>query len=238
MSMNKLQSTSGASSANGIKMLVYGRSGMGKTRLCATLPNPLILSAESGLLSLREYNLPFWQINNVTDLTEAFNWVQGSHEARSTFQSICLDSITEIAEQVLSNAKKLAKDPRQAYGALIEEMTDTVKKFRDLQGYHIYMSAKQAMNKDEVTGKQMYGPEMPGKVVGPSLPYLFDEVFMLGKNKDPQTQKDIHFLQTQSDFQVDAKDRSGALDYYEWPDLGNVINKILGATAPGQPQAQ
>ena len=35
----------------GVKMLVYGESGMGKTMLTATLPRPLLISAESGLLS-------------------------------------------------------------------------------------------------------------------------------------------------------------------------------------------
>lgn len=235
MSLNKLQSTMNASVANGLKILVYGRSGMGKTRLCATMPSPLILSAESGLLSLREFNLPYWQINNVNDLDQAFNWVQ-TNEARGMFQSICLDSITEIAEQVLSNAKKNAKDPRQAYGVLLEQMIDTVKKFRDLQGYHVYFSSKQAMNKDDVTGKQMYGPEMPGTKVGPALPYLFDEVFFLGKQKDQQSGEEFRYLQTQADYQIDAKDRSGALTAWESPDLGYIINKILGATASGQPQ--
>lgn len=229
MSLNKLQSTRDASVQNGIKILVYGRSGMGKTRLCATLPNPVILSAESGLLSLREYDLPYWQINNVNDLIEAFNWCQGSQEARQ-FQSICLDSLTEIAEQVLHNAKQQFKDPRQAYGELITQMIDTVKKFRDLQGFHVYFSAKQAMNKDDVTGRSLYGPSMPGTKVGPELPYLFDEVFQLDKGKDPTTNQEYHYLRTQPDFQVDAKDRSGALDVYEYPDLGNVINKIVGAT--------
>lgn len=228
MSLSKLQSTRNASVMNGIKILVYGRAGMGKTRLCATAPNPVILSAESGLLSIREYDLPFWQINSVQDLTEAFNWCQGSHEARQ-FQTICLDSLTEIAEQILSNAKAQAKDPRQAYGELLTQMIDTVKKFRDLTGFHVYFSAKQSMNKDDVTGRSMYGPSMPGTKVGPELPYLFDEVFQLDKGKDPQTQQEYHYLRTSPDFQVDAKDRSGALDPFEYPDLGHIINKILGA---------
>lgn len=38
----------------GIKLAVYGGAGIGKTRLSATAPNPLIISAESGLLSLKD----------------------------------------------------------------------------------------------------------------------------------------------------------------------------------------
>ena len=42
---------------NGIKMLVYGDSGIGKTVLAATMPNVVMISAESGPLSLQKSNL-------------------------------------------------------------------------------------------------------------------------------------------------------------------------------------
>ena len=51
--------------ANGLKVLVYGQAGAGKTTLIKTLPKPLILSAEGGLLSLRKENLPFIEIKNM-----------------------------------------------------------------------------------------------------------------------------------------------------------------------------
>lgn len=46
-----------ASAASGIKCLVYGGSGTGKTVLSATLPTPVLISAEAGVLSLRKDNL-------------------------------------------------------------------------------------------------------------------------------------------------------------------------------------
>lgn len=211
----------------GVKMLVYGNSGAGKTTLCATAPSPIILSAEAGLLSLRKYQIPVIEIKTVDDLTEALNWLLGSAEARQ-FSTVCIDSITEIGEVVLANAKRLVKDPRQAYGELIEKMNTTIKAYRDLQGKHVYMSAKLEPVKDELTGITRYMAAMPGSKLGPQLPYLFDEVFRLGINK---TQQGVpyRFLQTQPDLQYDAKDRSGALDPIEAPDLNNIINKILGA---------
>lgn len=45
----QLQSTSGLH-ANGVKVLVYGKAGAGKTSLIPTLPHPVVLSAEGGLL--------------------------------------------------------------------------------------------------------------------------------------------------------------------------------------------
>lgn len=228
--------------SNGVKMLVYGGSGMGKTVLSATLPTPLLISAESGALSLRKknletlfgvgnplitYNMPMIKIATVQDLTDAYEWCARSTEARN-FQSIALDSISEIAEVVLNNAKRQVKDPRQAYGELIEKMETTIRLFRDLNGFNVYMAAKMEPMKDELTGVVKYGPSMPGSKLGHKLPYFFDEVFRLGVNKTPQGES-YRFLQTQPDIQFEAKDRSGALAPMEYPHLGNIIHKILGA---------
>lgn len=226
----------------GVKAFVYGPPGMGKTMLCATLPNPIILSAESGMLSLSKaniervfgvntpgitYDIPVIEISTFAELEEAYLWCTQAHEAKQ-FQTYGLDSLTEIAEIVLSNAKRTVKDPRQAYGDLIERMTVKVRQFRDIPGKHVYMSAKMATYKDELTGISKYGISMPGAKLGPELPYLFDEVFRIGVNKDPQGQS-FRFLQTQPDIQFEAKDRSGALAPMEPPHLGYIFAKILGA---------
>lgn len=219
--------TKNAVQDQGIKVLVYGRSGAGKTRLASTAPNPLILSAEAGLLSLREFDLKGLRIDTVQDLTDVLEWVENSAAAKS-FETIYLDSVTEIAEVVLSNAKVLAKDPRQAYGELIEKMTMVIKAFRDLPGRHVVMTAKQESHVDEITRVTSYGPTMPGNKMGQALPYLFDEVFRLGVAKTPAPANiEYRFLQTAPDLQYEAKDRSGSLDAVEPPDLGLIFKKIL-----------
>lgn len=230
-----------AARVGGVKVLVYGGAGIGKTVLTATLPSPVLLSAESGALSLKRanlerlygvgdprvcYDVPMIIINNVQDLTDAYNWCANSHEARQ-FQSISLDSISEIGEVVLNNAKRQVKDPRQAYGELIEKMETLVRLFRDLPGQNVYMSAKMEPTKDELTGVVKYGPAMPGSKLGQKLPYFFDEVFRLGVSKTPQGEP-FRFLQTQPDLQFEAKDRSGALAPMEPPHLSHVFSKILG----------
>ena len=40
--------------SDGVKVLVYGGSGSGKTTLIGTLPDPVIISAEAGLLRDRK----------------------------------------------------------------------------------------------------------------------------------------------------------------------------------------
>lgn len=218
--------STGSLSANGVKMLVYGQAGAGKTSLIRTLPDPIVLSAEGGLLSIQDADLPFVEINSIGDLMEAYSWLT-SPEGQQ-YKSVALDSISEIAEVVLNAEKKIAKDPRQAYGAMQEQMADMIRAFRDLPGRHIYMSAKLEKSQDE-TGRILYAPSMPGNKTGQSLPYFFDEVLALRveKDADGNTQRAI---MCDSDGLWLAKDRSGKLGAWEAPDLGEIIAKIGGAS--------
>jgi len=99
-----IKSTAGLHS-NGVKVLVYGLSGAGKTSLIKTLPSPIILSAEGGLLSLSDSEIPYIEIGNMNDLKEAYEWLTQSQEA-AQFLSVAIDSISEIGEVVLILKKK------------------------------------------------------------------------------------------------------------------------------------
>ena len=217
--------TTGSLAANGVKVLVYGQAGAGKTSLVKTLPNPIVLSAEGGLLSIQDADLPYIEISDMDTLKEAYTWLAGSDEAKA-YQSVALDSISEIAEVVLNAEKKATKDPRQAYGAMQEQMADIIRAFRDLPGRHVYMSAKLEKTQDEM-GRVLYAPSMPGNKTGQALPYFFDEVLALRVEKDGEgvTQR---ALMCDSDGLWLAKDRSGKLDAWEAPDLGAIIAKMGG----------
>jgi len=211
--------------AQAVKLLVYGQAGAGKTSLIPTLPKPVILSAEGGLLSIADTNLPFIEITSMDDLREAYKWLNSSAEA-AEFESVALDSISEIAEVVLNAEKKINKDPRAAYGAMQEQMADIIRGFRDLPGKHVYMSAKLEKTQDEM-GRVLYAPSMPGNKTGQSLPYFFDEVLALRVEKDAEGNT-RRALMTDGDGLWLAKDRSGKLEVWEDADLGEIIKKIGG----------
>lgn len=211
----------------GVKMLVYGQAGSGKTWLIRTLPDPVVLSAEGGLLCLQDADIPYIEIGDVATLREAYLWLVGSEEARG-FQTVVLDSISEIAEVVLSAEKRATKDPRQAYGAMQDQLAELIRAFRDLPGRHVYMSAKLDKLQDE-TGRVLYSPSMPGSKAGQQLPHFFDEVLALIVERGQDG--GIHrALMCHSDGLWQAKDRSGRLDQWEAPDLGAIIKKIQGGT--------
>jgi phage nucleotide-binding protein len=210
---------------NGVKLLVYGQAGAGKTSLIPTLPTPVVLSAEGGLLSIKDANLPYIEITSIDDLHEAYKWLTASKEA-ADFESVALDSISEIAEVVLNYERKATKDPRQAYGAMQEQMQDIIRIFRDLSGKHVYFSAKLDKSQDEM-GRILYSPSMPGNKTGQQLPYFFDEVLALRIEKDADGNSH-RALMCDSDGSWLAKDRSGKLAAWEAPDLGEIIKKIGG----------
>lgn len=217
-----LRSTKGLH-ANGVKLLVYGNAGAGKTSLIPTLPNPVVLSAEGGLLSIADADVPFVEVSSYDTLMEAYAWLTQSAEAKG-FDSVALDSISEIAEVVLNHEKKIAKDPRAAYGNMQEQMSDLIRAFRDLPEKHVYFTAKCEKATDE-TGRLLFAPSMPGNKTGQQLPYFFDEVLALRVEKDAEG-KSQRALMCDSDGIWLAKDRSGKLDTWESPDLGALIAKI------------
>ena len=207
-----------------VNILVYGAAGAGKTSLIPTLPAPIILSAEGGLLSIQESELPFIEIDSMATLQDAYMWLASSEETKQ-YQTVAIDSISEVAEVCLADEKSKTKDPRKAYGEMQDLMAQIIRAFRDLPR-HVYMTAKLEKSQDEM-GRVLYAPAMPGAKTGQSLPYFFDEVLALRVEKDSDGNIQ-RFLQTQGDGLWLAKDRSGKLEAWEFPDLGDVIRKIVG----------
>lgn len=220
----------------GVKFLIHGPAGYGKTVLAATMPGPsIIVSAESGLLSLQPANqerlfgkgnavdIPVINVKTGQDFKDAYAILSGADG--KGFKSIAVDSLSEIAEVILANELRLAKDPRQAYGRMQEVMTEYIRKFRDLHGKHVYFTAKQDKSADS-DGVTRFGPMMPGKTLTQMVAHFFDEVFALCISQRDAQGNTYRYLRTRPDIQYNAKDRSGALDEIEEPNLSKIVSKI------------
>jgi phage nucleotide-binding protein len=205
---------------------VYGAAGSGKTVLCTTAPSPtLIISAEGGLLSIRNADVKAIEVKSVADINEIYDYL---YNHPKEFKTVCLDSVSEVSEVVLANEKEKTKDPRQAYGTVIDEMMRLLRQFRDLP-MDVVMTAKQERLRDEGQGggSVLYMPSMVGAKLPQAIPYLFDEVFALRVDKNDEGET-TRWLQTEKDWQYEAKDRSGALDQFEVADLSHIFSKVRG----------
>jgi hypothetical protein len=216
----RIENTRDVSANDGVKMMVYGLAGTGKTRLCATAPRPIILSAERGLLSLSNQDIPFIRIKSLTELQAARTFVQSRHD----FWTACLDSASEIAEVCLREKIEGNRDPRKGYGEMAQEVLNEVRAWRDMHQKHVLFIMKQGRIKDEQTGMLINGPLMPGQQLDQHMPYMFDECFQLvTQNNNGNI---MSALRTQRDNTNEAKDRSGRLDMWEQPNITHIINKI------------
>ena len=207
-----------------INMIVYGDSGVGKTTLTGTAPSPLIISAEGGLMPLKGKGIDVFEIKTRADCNEVFEWLKLSAEAKAKYKTVCLDSMSEIAEVLLADELALTKDARQAYGVMANEMSILIRSFRDLP-YNTVFVAKTKKIVAEASGRITYMPSVPGQSLLQNLPYFFDEVMFMNFGTTAEGVK-FRYLQTVGDAQYVAKDRSGALLPMEKPDLKYLFNKI------------
>ena len=218
----QILNTSQINIKDGVKTVLYGASGVGKTRICATAPKPFIFSAENGLLSIRREKISYCEINTYKQLTEAFQWASNSSEAKK-FDTFCLDSLSEIAEVVLGEELRKTPDPRKAYGETQQQMYKLIRSFRDLPNKHIVMIAKEMLVESGLS--KCANAIMPSEKLQAQLPYFFDLVLHLYVGTDSSNGQRYTAIHTASGANWQAKDRSGNLDAIEYPNLSAIFTK-------------
>lgn len=219
----------------GLKILVHGLAGSGKTILCATAnETTMIINVEAGMLSLRKFlrknpqyrkKIKVATIDDIVDLENLRDQFKNSEAQLCKW--ICIDSASEIAEQIIGDEKKISRDKREAYGNLTDRMMECFRDFRNLAGYNVVFTSKQAI--EIIDEKPRYVPSFPGRQIGPAVPYLFDEVFALRVEEEIDSDgntSQYRVLQTSRDVRYEAKDRSGELDMFEAANLEHIKNKI------------
>jgi len=225
--LDRIASPSDLVQMQGAKILVFGASGAGKTTLCATAPGKtLIISMEAGLLSIKDKdNVTAIEVKEASEIEEIAQLLESG---KLDYDTVCLDSVTEMSEILLASEKARSKDPRRAYGEVIEVMTRTMRRFRDLK-IHVIFVAKEDKIRDEQTGVFHHQPMMVGAKLPVQIPYFFDEVLALRTftEENEEGKKIINrWLQTTIGDNYTAKDRSGKLETFEEPNLTHVINKL------------
>jgi phage nucleotide-binding protein len=221
--MVEIKSIAQLAAENGAKIIVFGDAGVGKTTLLRSLkPGTFVaISAERGLRAVADLQAPGLEVNNIADFNQAYQIVMGPQCAE--YDTVLIDSISEIAEQILAAEKFQVNDPRQAYGALIDQMIALLKSFRDISGKNIVLLAKEETFQAEGI-PACYRPSLPGSKLGNAVPYLFDVVLHMQSDFSG-----ARTFKTQPDGISKAKDRSGKLLPVEDANHGlqYIIDKIL-----------
>lgn len=200
--------------------LIAGPSGAGKTWALGTLPEKetIILSLESGLLTIKDKSFDVWQIDSVTDLIEAYNALKSDGNG---YKHIALDSLTELSDMVFKDLKPQFSKSQTfgLYNAFTERMTLIMKDFRNLTKLNTWFTV---LTKEIDSGMSI---DVAQKSLGTNLPRLFDFSFYIQCfQKD---EKITRALCTDNSVMPFCKSRSNKIELQEPVDLTAITNKIL-----------
>ena len=224
MQMSQLKPASQLAQRFGVKALAYGGPGTGKTPMVNTAPRPVLCVVEPGMLSMRTSNVPSWEAYDVPRINEFFKWLFTSNEARN-YDTVGIDSISQLAEIILTDELKKNKDGRKAYGEMSRAVMEIVNALYYLPQKHIYLIGKQSVVDEN--GIQRKKPYFPGQDLNVKIPHMYDEILHIGMNQIAGMPKSMIAIRTTETFDIMARDRSGRLAELEPPDLSALFAKAM-----------
>jgi len=237
MNLSDLKPASSLARRYGVKSVIFGGPGSGKTPLVNTAPNPVLLVTEPGMLSMRNSNVPCRLADSYSLIVDFLTWFFKSAEAKK-FDTLAIDSITNVAEIILTEQLAAVKHGMKAYGIMSEKVMQICNSLFYMPEKHIVLIAKQGFVENGKTtiiqgGEISYEPIMqkrpffPGKDLNVKIPHLFDNVMHLGEASVPGQPKPVRVLRTKEITEIFARERSGLLADLEPPDLSAIFQKAM-----------
>lgn len=205
----------------GFKALIYGPPGTGKTPIINSAPKPLLLACEPGMLSMRGSNTPTYFATDAKSLDEFFKWFFNSTETKN-FDTIAVDSITEMAVLYLKEGERLHRHGLQSYGHMAERMLEQLNGLYYTRDKHTYLIAK-----EDTQQNGFKRPSFPGKVLPIEVPHKYDAILRLAIHNVPGVGQTKAFRCVGSIDEL-SRNRTGNLNEFEPPDYGALIKKALG----------
>jgi len=224
--MSQLRTATQCAAQYGVKAIVYGGPGSGKTPLLKTLPRPVLCATEPGLLSLRgDTSIAVWEAHTPAKIDEFFAWVKGSNEVHN-FDTIAVDSVSQMAEIYLKDALTKNKHGLKAYGDMAKATLPHLEDLYYMQNKHVCLVAKQNLSQ-EGGGIVKKRPYFPGNEINVKVPHLYDEILHVGITQVPGQAGHQKCIRTVETLEITARDRSGRLAELEPCDLAAIFAKCM-----------
>jgi len=206
-------------------MLVYGKSGVGKTRLAGSayevpeMRRVLYIDIEGGIMTLRKEfpGVERVRVSSWKDMQKIYNALYaGGHG----FATVILDSLTEIQKFNMDEIMRKLVDANEArdedvpsireWGKNLEQIRRFVRAFRDLPLNVIFTALE--MQREDRMKRPINLPSLSGKMAGEVAAFLDIVLYYSMKevNEDGET-KQVRVLQSAATESTIAKDRSGLL---------------------------
>ncbi|MEW6557194.1 MAG: ATP-binding protein [Elusimicrobiota bacterium] len=214
-----------------LRMMVYGVPGSGKTVFGSTAPDPLILDAEAGLLSIADKKLDTVKIETFQDVINVFNFLKTEKLA---YKTVVIDSLTELQRKSMDLILSKAGRDRATigdWGMNIDQVRNIIRYFRDLE-MNLLLICLNEERKDEDAGIIMQRPALQGRTLPEEVMGYVDVVgYLFTKEVEGTEGKKqlVRKILCQPHERAYAKDRSGKLDRFEEPDFKKIYTKIFGS---------
>lgn len=232
-----------------IKMLVYARPKVGKTRLVASAPDVLLVDInERGTKSVRRDLDPnVYPVTSWLELNDIFWYLkEGTH----SFQTVSIDGVTGLQTLcmnfVLGEAIALdaSRDPdmpsRQSWGKVGQLMKTQITNFRNLDMNVVFTALTRsnrtgADDDDELGGEEQLGPAVSPSIAGhleaavDIIGYLIKRQVVIKPKEDGEKRRKVvrrRLILEGSDRYL-VGDRTGVLPpYIDAPDLTDLFKTI------------
>lgn len=225
-----------------MNILLYGDSGVGKTRLAGSaddvpdMRKVLCVDLEGGTLTLTHSNpnVDVLRVKNWDEMQAVYDALYaGNHD----YSTVIVDSLTEVQKFNMYNIMNDLvefnndRDPdvpsMREWGKNLEQMRKFVRAFRDLP-VHTIFTALMKNDKDKKTGMSQRMPSLSGKLASEVAAFLDVVCYMYIKEVDGEQKR---LLLTSATDEIVAKDRTGKLPIVlDNPDMSDLLGFINGTT--------
>lgn len=237
--------------AKPLKVLLWGPSGTGKTKLASTFPNPHFIDLDNGMLTVAGQDVRYITLSEKQTEDTDFDEIcksnkkdpvkQGAQSlyAKTVFllnhwgnelteeDTLVVDSLTMLNRAAISYTLKLSgvsamrQNDWGAAQALIENIFEEIKTTK----CHVVFIAHDSFVKDEESGFVSWLPATIGKLATRVACY-FDEVWLTGteRSKDRKGEQD-YYIETRPTRRTTAKSRLSLPDKIVAPTFDK-INKL------------
>ena len=226
-------------------ILLYGKSGTGKTYFFRTCPKPCyVFDFDGGMLTLRGEDISYdfygdtvrngvLAKSGASQMEKKLRILQReADKGKLPYTTIGIDSISTLQDSFM---RRLLRDSgrdrgtKLEWGLLIDRLQEFLADLYKLN-CHVVVTAHEQVAQDEVLGDFMIWPLIVGKKLPGKMPNYFDEVYRLQAKRRKKGETTYEII-TRSTTRFTAKSRLGCLDTVEKPDFNYILKKVKETAA-------